>query len=85
MRYNLAILAELPVFKPLPFVLELDGERIEAKAMLVAVGNGTSYGGGMRVCPDAELDDGLLDVMSWSGLQPGAPEGLPEGLQGHPH
>ncbi len=30
--------------------------------MLVAVGNGPSYGGGMRVCPDARLDDGLLDV-----------------------
>ena len=32
------------------------------EAMLVAVGNGTSYGAGMRVCPDARLDDGLLDV-----------------------
>jgi diacylglycerol kinase (ATP) len=31
--------------------------------MLVAVGNGPSYGGGMRVTPDARLDDGLLDVM----------------------
>ena len=31
--------------------------------MLVTVGNGPSYGGGMRVCPDAVLDDGLLDVM----------------------
>ena len=28
----------------------------------MAVGNGSSYGGGMRVCPDARLDDGLLDV-----------------------
>ena len=28
----------------------------------MAVGNGASYGGGMRVCPDAQLDDGLLDV-----------------------
>jgi diacylglycerol kinase (ATP) len=63
MRYNLAIARELPVFKPLPYVLELDGELITADAMLVAVGNGPSYGGGMQVTPDAELDDGLLDVM----------------------
>lgn len=63
MRYNLAIVRELPVFKPLPYRLELDGEPVEANAMLVAVGNGPSYGGGMQVCPDAELDDGLLDVM----------------------
>jgi diacylglycerol kinase (ATP) len=62
MRYNLAILAELGVFKPVPFVLELDGERWETEAMLVAVGNAKSYGAGMQICPDAELDDGLVDV-----------------------
>jgi diacylglycerol kinase (ATP) len=62
MRYNLAILAELRVFRPLPFVLELDGERWETEAMLVAVGNAKSYGAGMKVTPDAEIDDGLVDV-----------------------
>jgi diacylglycerol kinase (ATP) len=62
MRYNLAILGELRVFKPLPFVLELDGERWETDAMLVAVGNAKSYGAGMKVTPDAEVDDGLVDV-----------------------
>ena len=39
-RYNLAILAELRTFRPVPYVLELDGERVETEAMLVAVGNG---------------------------------------------
>jgi diacylglycerol kinase (ATP) len=63
MRYNLAVLRELPVFRPIPYVLELDGERRETDAMLVAVGNGPAYGGGMRVTPDAEFDDGLLDVL----------------------
>jgi diacylglycerol kinase (ATP) len=62
-KYDLAIARELPVFKPLPYVLELDGRTVTANAMLVAVGNGPSYGGGMLVCPDAVLDDGLLDVM----------------------
>jgi len=61
-RYNLAILAELRTFRPVPFVLELDGVPWSTEAMLVAVGNGSSYGGGMRVCPAARLDDGLLDV-----------------------
>ena len=61
-RYNLAIVAELRTFRPVPYVLELDGVRLESDAMLVAVGNGTSYGGGMLVCPGAELDDGLLDL-----------------------
>jgi diacylglycerol kinase (ATP) len=63
MRYNLAILRELPVFRPIPYVLELDGRRLQTDAMLVAVGNGPAYGGGMRVTPDASFDDGLLDVL----------------------
>lgn len=61
-RYNVAIAAELRTFRPVPYVLELDGVRWETEAMLVAVGNGSSYGGGMRVCPGADLTDGLLDV-----------------------
>ena len=63
MRYNLAILRELPVFRAIPYTLVLDGERIDTEAMLVAVGNGPAYGGGMRVTPDASFDDGLLDVL----------------------
>ncbi|HEX5969173.1 MAG TPA: YegS/Rv2252/BmrU family lipid kinase [Intrasporangium sp.] len=63
MRYNLAVLRELPLFKPIPYVVELDGRRIETSAMLVAVANMPSFGGGMRVCPDADPTDGLFDVL----------------------
>lgn len=67
-RYLLAILAELRVFEPVPYSMVvdegLDTERREEKAgMLVAVGNGTSYGGGMKVCPGALMDDGLLSLI----------------------
>lgn len=62
-RYNLAILAELRVFKPLPFRITIDGgEPWETDAMMVAVGNAKSYGAGMKVCPDADVTDGLLDI-----------------------
>jgi diacylglycerol kinase (ATP) len=63
MRYNLATLAELRVFEPLHYTLELDGEVRRLDAMLVAVGNGPSFGGGLRITHGAELDDGLLDVV----------------------
>jgi len=62
-RYTLSMLAEFPGFAPLPYVLHLDGQRTELKAMLVSVGNGSSYGGGLRICTGAEPDDGLLDVV----------------------
>jgi diacylglycerol kinase (ATP) len=62
LRYDVAMIAELRTFRPVPFELILDGEEWRTEAMLVAVGNSASYGGGMRVCPDASLEDGLLDV-----------------------
>ncbi len=63
MRYNLATLAELRTFEPLPYTLELDGATRRLDAMLVAVGNGPSFGGGLRITEGAILDDGLLDVV----------------------
>ena len=63
MRYNLAILRELPLFRAIPYAITIDGTRHETRAMLVVVANGPSYGGGMRVAPDAEFDDGLADVV----------------------
>ncbi len=62
-RYTVATLAELRTFRPLPFTLDLDGTPLRVDAMLVAVGNGPSYGGGLRITEGASLDDGLLDVV----------------------
>jgi diacylglycerol kinase (ATP) len=61
-RYTMATLAELRTFKPLQYVVTVDGEVIETRAMLVAVGTGATYGGGMQICAGAEIDDGMLDV-----------------------
>ncbi len=63
MRYNLAILRELPLFRAIPYAITVDGVRHETRAMLVVVANGPSYGGGMRVAPDAQFDDGQADVV----------------------
>jgi diacylglycerol kinase (ATP) len=60
--YVAAVLRTLAVYKPHRFRVTVDGEAIETTAWLVAVGNGPAYAGGMRVTPDAKLDDGLLDV-----------------------
>ena len=61
-RYAIAVMAELRVFSPLPYRLTFDGEIREQQAMLVAIGNTSSYGGGMLICPEADPYDGLLDV-----------------------
>ena len=63
MRYNLAILKELREFEPLTFTVEADGQQHERQAMLVAVANLPSFGGGLRIGEGAQDDDGLLDVI----------------------
>ncbi|BCL19363.1 diacylglycerol kinase [Streptomyces tuirus] len=62
LKYDLAMIGELAGFRPVPYRIRLDDEVLEAEATLVAVGNGSSYGGGMRICPGADLTDGLFDV-----------------------
>jgi diacylglycerol kinase (ATP) len=63
LKYDLATIAELAGFRPVPYRIRLDdGEVREVEATLVAVGNGSSYGGGMRICPGADLTDGLFDI-----------------------
>jgi diacylglycerol kinase (ATP) len=63
MKYNAAIAIELPRFKPRHYDITLDDRSISTEAMLIAVANGRSYGGGMLVCPDADISDSLFDVM----------------------
>lgn len=63
MRYNVATMAELRTFAPMSYTLQLDGVSARYEAVLVAVGNGPSYGGGLRITEGALIDDGLLDVV----------------------
>jgi YegS/Rv2252/BmrU family lipid kinase len=49
--------------------LTIDGqERRQLRVMLAAVGNGRFFGGGMKICPDATLDDGALDLVAVGDL-----------------
>jgi YegS/Rv2252/BmrU family lipid kinase len=61
--YLYAALRALAAWKPARFSVTVDGERHELSGYSVAVGNSKAYGGGMYVLPQAELDDGRLDVM----------------------
>lgn len=60
--YVAALLKTLSRFSPASFTIEVDDERMELDAMLVEVGSGRWTGGGMKVLPDAIMNDGLLDV-----------------------
>ncbi|MDX6699675.1 MAG: hypothetical protein QOE65_3072 [Solirubrobacteraceae bacterium] len=82
--YAYAALRALATWKPARFTLDLDrGERLEFSGYSVACANSKAYGGGMFVAPDAELDDGLLDiVMSGSATKRRALMDLPKLFDG---
>jgi YegS/Rv2252/BmrU family lipid kinase len=62
--YAYAALRALIAWKPATFTLTLDGVERKVTGYSVAVANSKAYGGGMMIAPDAELDDGLLDIVT---------------------
>ncbi len=67
-RYTVAMLLELSTLDPRRYRLTVDGEEFEQEALLVAVANAESFGGGMRIVPNTPVDDGVLQVFTVSPL-----------------
>jgi YegS/Rv2252/BmrU family lipid kinase len=61
--YLYAALRALAAWKPARFDVRVDGKRHSLSGFSVAIGNSSTYGGGMKALPMAEIDDGVLDVM----------------------
>ena len=57
-------LKALFLWRNVRFTLTVDGRSSSFPGWFVAVGNVGQYGGGLRICPQAKADDGLLDVVS---------------------
>ena len=60
--YKAALLLELPKFQPIEYHLEVDGEHRTIKAMLCGVANVKNFGGGMKISPESDITDGMLEV-----------------------
>ncbi len=61
--YIYAVFETLFSYRPIDMEIDLgDGNRFTKKPVLVAVGIGSTYGGGMKILPQAIQDDGLLDI-----------------------
>lgn len=62
LKYVAAMLGELRELKPIAVSVSANGSTAEQTLTLLAVGNTSSYGGGMKVCPAADASDGVFDV-----------------------
>jgi YegS/Rv2252/BmrU family lipid kinase len=62
--YAYAALRTLARWKPARFTVRVDEERHRFTGYSVSVANNQAFGGGMFIAPDAELDDGLFDIVA---------------------
>jgi diacylglycerol kinase (ATP) len=67
-RYTVATVLELPGLRRRPTRLTVDDTTHDYDTVLLAIGNTAWFGGGMHICPDADPDDGLLDVTVVEGV-----------------
>lgn len=61
-RYQVAMVLELMRFKGISYRVVIDGVERKIEAMLCAVANTHSFGGGMMIAPHAKYDDGVADL-----------------------
>ncbi len=63
LKYLFSLLKSLFAFKGLPITFEREGVEEKHAALIAAACNGTRFGGGITICPVAEVDDGKIDVV----------------------
>jgi len=70
LSYVISVLRLLASYRPCQVRMELDGRTLDfSDVWLVAVANMPYYGGGMKICPDARHDDGILNVCLVHGIR----------------
>lgn len=82
--YLVAVIRTLALAYRTPHMeIDFDGNRISQRVTLISVSNGRCQGGGFWLTPDAEVDDGLFDIVIARGLsRVGILRLIPDVLQG---
>jgi YegS/Rv2252/BmrU family lipid kinase len=62
--YVYSLFRTLVGWKPARFTIAIGNERRRISGYSISVANNSTFGGGMRIAPSAELDDGLFDIVA---------------------
>jgi len=60
--YIICVLRALRTFKPFEIEITIDDLTWRERVMMVTVANAPFYGGGMKIAPDAKMNDGVFDI-----------------------
>jgi YegS/Rv2252/BmrU family lipid kinase len=60
--YIICVLRALRKFRPFKIEMTIDGRSIRERVMMVTIANAPFYGGGMKIAPQAIMNDGVLDI-----------------------
>lgn len=61
-KYTYSVYKSLLTFRSKKFTFTYDGQERELEGMMVAAANMSSYGGGMKITPDADPESGMFDI-----------------------
>lgn len=61
-KYFRSLIVSLLKFKSCNFTVEYDGKVEKHFGMIAALGNGSMFGGGIKICPEAKINDGYLNL-----------------------
>jgi len=62
--FLLAFATVFATYKANDIAFDIDGRMKQERYLLIAINNGRYFGGGMKITPDADPCDGLLDVVT---------------------
>jgi len=68
--YFFATLKKLPFYRPVEYQLQIDGISYTRTAFLICIANSCQFGSDAYISPQAQIDDGLLDVVILKKFSP---------------
>lgn len=63
LQYVFSLVVSVIKFEFYRFTCRIDGREDKREALIACVGNGRQFGGGIPMCPEAKIDDGLMDCV----------------------
>ena len=62
-KYLMSLVQSLFAFKGYKVEFQVNGETQTRDVLIAAICNGSQFGGGIQICPTAQVDDGKLDAI----------------------